>query len=180
MSQLTGPMQSPDPKYSVPYAYDNGGFSEWYLETLPEGQGDCGVRALAIAGGLEYEEAVILLRCAHRDWRPRSQSRASVNWREIFRKQDPCNGVFREAFAICLGRLGFELRHPMLRHAGFGDLKPDFCMSTLPRQGEIVIHIPGHFCAMVDGVIRDTWDSGNTRRGKPRKYLNWWAKAPLR
>ncbi len=159
---------------SIEFQYDDGGFREWYGKTPPENYGDCGVRALAIAGGLEYEEAVILLRCAHRDWRPRSRRRASVNWRRVFHKQDPRDGVYQFAMETALSRIGFVEGNLAIHRIGLGDFQPDYRMSSLPF-GKLVVHIPGHYLAMINKTVKDTWDSRNTKRGTSRKCLRYWA-----
>ncbi len=153
---------------------------EWYGKKARTPKGDCGIRALAIAAQLEYGEALVLLKCAHRSWKPKRINDNSVGWWLTYQLADPREGTYREAMEICLCRLGFGRGRPEMESIAPGKSQPDFCMSTLPAGESLVVYLPGHFCAVVDGVIYDTWNCGITKKGKPRKYLHFWSKEPAR
>ncbi len=161
----------------LPWQVDDGGLSAWIGKDPTEPDGDCGVRALAIAAQLEYGEALVLLTHAHRSWKPRRVTAKSIAWWLTYQLTSPLDGTYREAMEVVLSRLGFAEGSPALESVAPGSKRPDFCMSKLPADRSLLVYIPGHYLACIDGVIRDTWNSGITKVGKPRKYLRYWIRS---
>ena len=123
------------------YVKTDGGRSKAPEEYQDGGDGDCGVRALAIAADIPYEEAYELLR----------EEQCTC----------PTNGTERKVMRVVAKELGFQWV-PLMK-AGTGctvHVKKD----ELP-QGRLILSLSKHFSAMVDGVIHDLYDPsrGGTR-----------------
>jgi hypothetical protein len=95
---------------------------------LPGDKGDCVIRAVAIASGRPYAEVY-------------SGMRATSRMRHSRRGRSPENGVVTERgwFKKYMAQLGF---------VWVGGSEPDI--------GRLVVEVPGHAFAVIDGVIHDT------------------------
>jgi hypothetical protein len=119
--------------------------------------GDCAVRSVAIATGRSYQEVYdginqIAKVEKHHKKRLRSSSR---------------NGVFRETLNKYLESVGWEWIPTMKIGSGCQvHLRSD----ELPKES-IVVRLSGHFAAVVDGVLFDTYDC--SRNGTRCVYGYW-------
>ncbi len=112
--------------------------------------GDCGVRAVAIATELPYQEVYDALFEANREFATGRTKKARATAKDT----SPRTGVFREAMQIYMENIGWRWVPTM--HIGQGctvHLRAD----ELPA-GRIVAALSRHFCAVVDGVAHDTHD----------------------
>jgi hypothetical protein len=130
----------------LPYQYDDGGRS---LSGLSGTAGDCVVRAIAIATGLPYRKVYDDL---HAEMRARGPLMAG---------KSPRSGVPMDVVRAYMARVGWEWV-PTMRvgtgctvHLTSGEI-PD---------GRVVARVSKHMVAVVNGVMRDTFDPsrGGTR-----------------
>jgi hypothetical protein len=121
--------------------------------------GDCVARAVAIASGLPYAEIYRRLaeiegtRIKHGNRRARS-ARNGIK-------------VQREAYKRFMRELGFEWVPTMQIGSG---CKVHLRADELPS-GRLVVHTSRHSTAVVDGMIRDTYDPS---RGGTRCVYGYW------
>jgi hypothetical protein len=138
----------------VRWVYDDGG----RVAAGFKGEaGDCVVRAAAIATGLPYSEVYALVGELAKRERPRKgRSRSSAR-----------NGVNKATERRLLERLGGKW-HPTM---GIGTgCTVHLRTGELPG-GRLVAVVSGHSVAVVDGVIRDTYDC--SRDGTRCVYGYW-------
>jgi len=129
---------------ALKFNYNDGGRSNYFKATKV---GDCGVRALAIASGHDYKECYDLIR--------------------KISGSTPRNGIKREHFHKAAQQLGAVWTPLMTIGSG--------CTAHL-REGEVpmgkvVCNVSGHFVAVIDGVINDTYDC--SREGTRCVYGYW-------
>ena len=127
------------------YKYNDGGRKLAGFK----GTTDCGIRALAIACELSYNESRKILKEA--------SAAGRLGSRAISR------GIYKDDFSSALKKLGWEW-HPAPKFEG---RKARF--SDLPS-GRVVARMAGHFVAVIDGQINDTWDSSE------RMVYGYWAQ----
>lgn len=116
------------------YKYDDGGRSEAGFKS----ESDCGIRAVAIACELSYNEARAILK--------RSAKKGRMGTGQISK------GIYKEDMTDALKTLGWTWRTaPKFegRKAGYSDLP----------KGRIIARMAKHYAAVIDGEIHDTFDS---------------------
>ncbi len=119
--------------------------------------GDCACRALAIACEMAYEDAYRLINETASHERPaRGRSRSSAR-----------TGVWMPTMRRVMQDLGWEWKATMSVGSG---CRVHLKASELPA-GRIIAQLSGHFVAVVDGVVRDTYDS--SRDGTRCVYGFW-------
>jgi hypothetical protein len=127
---------------------------------------DCVCRSIAIAGRLDYAEIYKRLadgnasqRQSRRDRGPRQRSaRNGVN-------------VQRKWFKDLMAELGFEWTPTMSVGSG---CRVHLRRDELP-EGRLVVRVSGHLCAVVNGVLHDTYDC--SRDGSRCVYGYWISRA---
>ena len=137
-------------KTLLPYVYDDGGRAQYFRA---KGVGDCVCRAFAITSGRDYKEVYDALREA-----TGKSPRQSVNTRSVKFKR----------FAAAMG-----YTWQPLCYVG-ATTSVHLYADEFPTQGRYVCHANGHSIAVVDGVVRDTWDSRYDCYGQPRRIYGYW------
>lgn len=118
------------------YVFNDGG----RVKAGFKSQTDCGIRAMAIACNIPYNEARKYLKEASKNGRKGSGAIAT--------------GIYKEDMEAALKKFGFVRKSsPKLvgRKARYYDLP----------KGRIVAHMAKHFAAVIDGELHDSWDSSN-------------------
>jgi hypothetical protein len=124
------------------FQYNDGGRAKaGYKGTT----GDCVCRAISIATGLDYEEVYRSLNTFC------SVERGLV---KKGRKSGARTGVPRKVYQTYLETLGWEWVPTMAIGQG---CKVHLKEEELPR-GTIIARLSRHMCAVVDGVVHDTYD----------------------
>ena len=98
--------------------------------------GDCGVRAMAIALGLSYDECYRELSQANKDAGGKRSAR---------------NGLKKSVYEKVLNK-----------HGWFWEPAPKFegrKAKASDTDGVVIARMARHFCAVIDGIPHDTWDS---------------------
>lgn len=121
--------------------------------------GDCGTRAVAIAAGIPYQEAYDRINEAAKRERPRGKKKRS----------NARNGIWPQTLGRVLEDLGFEWVPTMKIGTG---CRVHLDADQLPK-GRIVTRLSRHYAAVVDGVLRDTYDSS---RDCNRCVYGYWIK----
>lgn len=105
--------------------------------------GDCAARAIAIASGLPYREVYAIIETQAKSERLRRGRRSSAR-----------EGVTKRTFLAVMRSLGAKWTPTM----GIGTgCRVHLRAAELPL-GRLVAVVSGHYVAMVDGVIHDTYD----------------------
>lgn len=145
----------------IDWEYDDGGRAD---SGRKGDTGDCTVRAIAISTGLEYH-AVYL------DLSRRMKMRAARRGKPtVGVKVSPRNGVPIEVVKEFLAEYGWQWTATMTIGSGTtvhlnGDEVPRRCIARLSK----------HVTAVVDGVVRDTFDP--SREGT-RAVYGYWVPTP--
>lgn len=127
------------------YIYTDGGRVQAGFKSLT----DCGIRAMAVACDISYQEARKALKEASKNGRKGSGAIST--------------GIFKEDMEKALQAYGFVRKSaPKLegRKARYYDL---------PR-GRIVANMAKHFAAVIDGNLYDSWDSSG------KMVYDYWIK----
>jgi hypothetical protein len=120
--------------------------------------GDCVTRAVAIATGKSYQEVYDELNAIGQ------RERRSAKWRG---KSSPRIGIYRPTIRRYLEHLGWVWTPTMQIGQGCTvHLKAD----ELPR-GRLIVSVSRHLCAVIDGVVHDTFDP--SREGTRCVYGYW-------
>lgn len=136
------------------YVYNDGGRSE---AGFKGSTGDCACRAVAIAVQVDYREVYNLINEFAKNERRKKKSNAR-------------SGVWRDTLNKVLAHYGYEWVPTMKVGQGVTThLNP----SELP-EGRIVVRLSGHFCAVINGVIHDTFDPSY---GGARAVYGYWRKS---
>lgn len=148
------------------YVLDDGGRAAAGIEGK---SGDCVVRAVAIATEQPYlkvHDALWRRMEKHVDeaYRKRKKFYAMVYQQTIKARRSHANA-----------RNGVQARHyqPYLKNLGFEWYPLNGTWADVPKEGRVIVHckkdtrIGGHLCAVVNGVVRDIWD---TREKLPRVF----------
>lgn len=109
---------------------------------------DCAVRAAAIAANLDYKEAYNLFK--------------------TIGGETPRNGVKRETCRKVMQILGGKWVPCMKIGSG---CKVHLAPNEIPMTGRLIVSLSGHLCAVIDGVINDTFDPS---RGGTRCVYGYW------
>lgn len=105
--------------------------------------GDCGVRAIAIATGMPYQEAYELVDLYGKKER-KSKGRSQ--------KTTARTGVYTATFRRIMADLGWKWTPTMFVGSG---CKVHMKADELPS-GTLILNVSKHFCAVIDGVVNDT------------------------
>jgi len=113
-----------------------------------KGTSDCAVRAIAIACNMSYKDARYLLR--------EFSNKGKLNSRAI------SLGIYKEDMCAALLSLGWEwVSAPKIpgRKARYTDIN-----------GTAILRMAGHYVAVIDGVLMDTFDS------REKMVYGYWRK----
>ena len=133
---------------TLQWKYDDGG--RWDAGFRPRHVGDCVTRAIAIATGLPYTEVVELVNAMGRE-----------RGRRMY-KSKPA-GLLPSDVEDLLSGLGWRyVAMPPGMHLSPGELPDAPILIARVGRGR-----RGHMCAVIDGTIRDIWDSSRMRSQKP-------------
>lgn len=136
---------------TISWIYDDGGRAEAGFKGKT---GDCVTRAIAIATEQPYREVYNTLHAATlgvRSHMARLELRYGAQAR---RHASPRTGVDRKIYEIYLSSLGWEWTPTMKIGQGCTTHLRD---DELP-DGRIIVRLTKHVCAVIDGVIHDTYD----------------------
>ncbi len=127
--------------------------------------GDCVTRAIVIATGLPYKEIYDRLAEGNAMERKTKHSKRSSG------KRTAANGIHttRKWFKDYMIELGFKWTPTMLIGSG---CKVHLKADELPG-GTIIAVVSNHWCAVINGVIKDTYDPS---RNGTRCVYGYWAK----
>jgi hypothetical protein len=117
----------------MPYQFNDGGRA---LAGYKGSAGDCGARAIAIALGMDYKAAYVLL--------------AEAN-KKAGQPKSARNGISKELYSDVLKELGWVwMSAPKFegRKARCSDMYP----------GTVIARQAGHYVAVINGVPQDIWD----------------------
>lgn len=143
------------------WSYDDGGRK---LAGFRGDAGDCVVRAIAIAAELPYLQVYGALGDGARDLKER---RMRLGRRTLHKSTSPRDGVPRPVYTEYMRRLGWTWTPTM----GIGTgCRVHLRASELPP-GRLVVAVSKHLVAVVDGIVRDTYDC--TRLGTRCVYGYW-------
>lgn len=133
----------------MPLVFDDGGRSKYFKG---KDAGDCVCRSIAIASGLDYKEVYDSLRKAM--------------------GKSPRDGVSTQK--TCFKRLMASLGFTWTPCAGIGSrISIHPVVGELP-EGRLVCSAAGHYFAVVDNTVRDTWDSRFNSFGEVRRVYGYW------
>jgi len=110
------------------------------------GQGDCVVRAIAIAGNLPYKDVADALRPRCKTYNDKGYKAASKSGVTI--------GINKRVYHEWLLANGWTWTPTMFIGQG---CKVHLRKNELPS-GRLIASLSKHLCAVVDGVIQDTYD----------------------
>jgi len=133
------------------YKYNDGGREQAGYKGNAR---DCVTRAISIASGLPYKQVYKDINSLAKEMRVECGART---------------GVPKTVYAKYLDELGFEWVPTMRIGSG---CKVHLVDSELPT-GKIIVRLSRHLCAVVDGVINDTYDCS---RGGSRCVYGYWIK----
>lgn len=131
----------------IPFVKNDGGRSEAGFRGTT---GDCVTRAIAIASGRPYKEVYERIRSEGSKERKGSQRKSTARL-----------GVFtkRKWFIRYMEELGFKWVPTMSVGSG---CKVHLVADELPK-GRIVVSLSRHYAAVIDGVLHDSYHSGEAR-----------------
>lgn len=142
----------------IPYVYDDGGRA---AAGFKGNTGDCGVRAIAIATGQPYLTVYNLVNeLCKNEVLPKGAKRGS----------NARTGLHKGIMHQYMESLGWHWIPTMKFGQG---CKVHVRSGELPTKGSLVLNLSRHFAAVVDGVLRDTYDSS---RGGTRCVYGYWIK----
>ncbi len=130
------------------FQYDDGGRAE---AGYKGSTGDCGVRALAIAADMPYQEACDLVNkfaATERSGKRRGRGRSSVR-----------GGIYASTYKRIMAHLGWK----WIACMGIGTgCKVHLRSEELPP-GRLIVRVSKHYAAVIDGVLHDTYDHSQKR-----------------
>tara|TARA_R110002110_G_scaffold178197_1_gene383091 strand:+ start:548 stop:1021 length:474 start_codon:yes stop_codon:yes gene_type:complete len=132
------------------YQHNDGGRDEAGFKGAT---GDCVIRAIAIAMGIPYQEAYDDLHKASKDFRDTKRCKVAKQ----LAKEGACSprkGVYKEVSDVYIESKGWRWQPTMSIGSG---CKVHLRKDELPS-GKIITRLTKHFCAVIDGVIQDTYD----------------------
>lgn len=137
------------PRIKVPFKFNDGGRAAAGYKGIT---GDCVVRAIAIAAQVPYQEVYDALFDQRATYAATRRNRTAANIRR--KGNSPRNGSPRKVYDAYLKQLGWRFVPTMSFGSGCKvHLRPD----ELPG-GRIIARVSKHLCAVIDGVIHDTYD----------------------
>jgi len=131
------------------WEYNDGGRAE---AGYKGNAGDCVTRSISIVTGLPYQKVYDDLKSANKEY---AESKRTKVARSLKRNGNtPRNGVYKQVYRPYLESLGYKFVSTM----GIGTgCKMHLSSEELPK-GKIIARVSKHLCAVVDGVIQDTYD----------------------
>jgi hypothetical protein len=143
----------------LPWIYDDGGRAEAGRRGRAE---DCVCRAIAIATGRPYHEVYDWLNELGKAERSRTRKGKPV------RRSAARTGVHKPTVRKAMAELGWLWTPTM----GIGTgCRVHLAVGELPGE-PVITQVSGHVCAVIGGVIRDTYDPG--REGTRCVYGFWY------
>lgn len=137
----------------VPWVFNDGGRE---LAGFQGSAGDCVTRAIAIAVGLDYRQV-------YDELAKRNAAKGG--------KRSARNGMPTKIATAFLAEHGWAWVPTMTIGSGTTvHLRPD----ELPG-GPVIVRLSKHVCAVLDGVVNDTYDPS---RGGTRAVYGYWIPAP--
>lgn len=130
---------------TLPVNINDGGRARYFRAAEV---GDCVVRATAIAADKDYKEVYDLYRKTART--------------------SPRNGVSKQVCRKVIEQLGGKWVACMTIGSG---CKVHLAPDEIPMTGRLIVSLSGHLCAVIDGVINDTYDP--SRNGTRCVYGYW-------
>lgn len=135
------------------HVYDDGGRKRAGFKGAT---GDCVTRAIAIATGKPYDEVYDAMHERNAEYASTRRGRVA---RKITRGKGlsgttPRNGVFKEIYRPYLESLGWRWTPTMQIGSGCTVHLKD---GELPN-GRLIVKLSRHLCAVIDGVVHDTYD----------------------
>lgn len=129
--------------------------------------GDCVTRAVAIASGRPYGEVYDRLAASHATQRQTAQTKRSRS----AGARTAAHGIdtSRKWFRDYMTELGFAWTPTMQIGSG---CKVHLRAEELPS-GRLIVNVSRHLCAVIDGVLHDTYDD---TRGGTRCVYGYWRK----
>ena len=138
------------------FVYSDGGRSKYFKA---EHVGDCCVRAICNATGMDYKEVYDALNHLARTERTGTRKKSISNSRE---------GVYKKTAGKYLESLGWKWKSTMWIGSGCTThVRED----ELPK-GSLVLNLSRHFTCVRDGVLYDTYDC--SRDGDRCVYGYWY------
>ena len=116
--------------------------------------GDCVVRAIAVAVELPYQEVYDALYDKAKDVRDNGRCKIARYYKKDRGRCSPRTGVHRKVYDAYLKAMGWEWQPTMKIGSG---CKVHLRADELPS-GRIITRLSKHVCAVIDGVINDTYD----------------------
>lgn len=157
---------------TLPWVFDDGGrlaagYRGW--------ADDCVVRAFAIALASDYaevyDELAQMNESYHRTGAQRARSSSMQEWHMKHARRSARDGIAKpviKAFAITHG-----MQWTPTMAVGQGT-RVHLAAGELPQElGPLVVSVSRHVVAIVDGIIRDTFDPS---RGGTRAVYGYWAR----
>jgi len=136
------------------FIYDDGGRAEAGYRA--KGVGDCVPRAIAIATGTPYKKVLgdLYLQQKILYWNAYSRS-----------NPHPTQGTHPAVYGKYLEGLGWKRVYPK------GKLR--FRKDNLPKRKKVIVQLDSHLAAVIDGKLRDTYES--SKQGE--KFIRgYWIK----
>jgi len=148
---------------------DDGGRSESGIPRADQAVGDCVARAIAIATQRPYREVhdALVVRSVQHAHVDNSAYGKWVRRRGGVRAFDADHGCSDGAYGSYLESLGWKFTSTK------GQRKVHLRADELPP-GRLIVRVSRHLVAVIDGVIRDTHDSGGAGR---RPVTGYWRAA---
>jgi hypothetical protein len=151
---------------ALPWTYDNGGRAAAGYKGRT---GDCVTRAISIGTGMGYQSVYDLVNDVSQDERTqyyrRGKRAGTVRSRSSAR-----TGVFKPTTRKVLAQLGWQWHPTMAIGSG---CQVHLAQGELPEDGTIIVKLSRHLCAVVNGVVHDTYDPG---RDGTRCVYGYWTK----
>jgi hypothetical protein len=161
-AELRRQLEALKPPDRCPWVKDDGGRK---AAGYGRAKGDCVARAITIATGKPYTEVHGALKAEYarhvKRLRPGSDAHGYERRRRTEEVESGCSEKVSGSYLKSLGWQYTRLRERVYLRAG-----------ALPS-GRLIVSVCGHYLALIDGVIRDTYDSG--RAGK-RPVRGYWSQ----
>lgn len=132
------------------FVFNDGGRAEAGFKGTT---GDCCCRAIAIATGMPYKEVYDLINEFGKAERPNRKTRRGNKHNGS--RSDARTGVYKDTMRKIMEHLGWRWIPTMQIGQG---CKVHLREDELPK-GTLIVTIARHYCAVIDGVLYDTWDS---------------------
>jgi hypothetical protein len=143
------------------YEYDDGGRADAGYKGKT---GDCGVRAITIATRMpSYQEAYELVAKYAAEERGRRSRTGKL------RTSHPRTGIYMPTMKKIMADLGWQW-HPTM---GIGTGATVHLRAEELPAGRIIVRLSKHYCAVINGVVHDTYDG--SRNGTRCVYGYWTA-----